>query len=92
VDTGALDLVPDKVLGVYWTGGSVNPARSFGPEVIVGNFHSDHWVYWVGPFLGAILAVLLYKLVKALEYETANPAADSDGTRGLPVAASEKIV
>jgi hypothetical protein len=38
-------------------------------------------VYWVGPFLGALLAVLFYRLVKILEYETANPGADSDGQR-----------
>jgi aquaporin rerated protein, other eukaryote len=77
---------------VYWTGGSLNPARSFGPEVVVGHFNSDHWVYWVGPFLGAILAVLLYRLVKILEYETANPAVDIDGTQNLPITASEMLV
>jgi hypothetical protein len=30
-------------------------------------------VYWVGPLAGSILAVLLFKLVKSLEYDTANP-------------------
>lgn len=63
--------------GVYWTSGSLNPARSFGPEVVSGNFKGDHWVYWVGPGLGALLAVLFYRLVKILEYETANPGADN---------------
>jgi aquaporin related protein len=71
------------LIGVYWTGGSLNPARSFGPEVVVGNFKSHHWVYWVGPFLGAMLAVLFYRLVKILEYETANPGQDSDGKRSI---------
>lgn len=27
------------------TGGSLNPARSFGPDVITGKFNSDHWIY-----------------------------------------------
>jgi len=40
------------------TGGSFNPARSFGPVVIGGRW-SYHWVYWVGPTLGSVVAVLL---------------------------------
>lgn len=57
--------------GVFWTGGSLNPARSFAPPVIVG-FKRTQWIYWVGPIAGAILAVIIYKIIKALEYETAN--------------------
>jgi aquaporin related protein len=67
------------LLGVFFTGGSLNPARSFGPDVVLGTFDNFHWIYWVGPILGAILAVLFYRLIKLLEYETANPGADSDG-------------
>jgi hypothetical protein len=60
----------------------LNPARSFGPEVAAGSFKHDHWVYWVGPFLGALLAVLFYRLIKILEYETANPGQDADHEPG----------
>jgi aquaporin related protein len=42
------------------------------------NFHSYHWIYWVGPILGAIVAAGFYKFIKILEYETANP--DQDAT------------
>lgn len=63
--------------GVYWTGASLNPARSFGPEVIAG-FQRYDWIYWLGPFLGAILASGFYRLMKFLEYETANPGQDFD--------------
>ncbi|KAF2205858.1 aquaporin-like protein [Delitschia confertaspora ATCC 74209] len=69
-----------ELAGVFFTGGSLNPARSFGPDVILGQFDGYHWIYWVGPFLGSILAVLFYRLVKGLEYENANPGADTDGT------------
>jgi len=66
--------------GVYYTGASMNPARSFGPSVVTHHFDNYHWIYWVGPFLGAILATGFYKLLKVLEYETANPDQDIDLT------------
>ncbi|XP_003217026.1 aquaporin-2 [Anolis carolinensis] len=47
------------LLGIYYTGCSMNPARSFGPAVVVGDFDS-HWVFWLGPMAGAVVASLLY--------------------------------
>ncbi|KAJ3049664.1 hypothetical protein HK097_009371 [Rhizophlyctis rosea] len=44
------------------TGGSMNPARSFGPAV-VSNTWKGHWVYWAAPILAAIVVALLYKLI-----------------------------
>jgi len=43
---------------------------------VAHTFNGYHWIYWVGPGLGAIVAVGFYKLVKMLEYETVNPGAD----------------
>ena len=36
------------LLGVYYTGGSLNPARSFGPDVANRQFDGYHWIYWLG--------------------------------------------
>ncbi|ORY14145.1 aquaporin-like protein [Clohesyomyces aquaticus] len=67
-----------ELVGVFYTGGSLNPARSFGPCVVTGIFDREHWVYWVGPGIGAVLAVVFYKFIKILEYEMANPGQDDD--------------
>ncbi|KAL8845270.1 MAG: hypothetical protein Q9176_000440 [Flavoplaca citrina] len=70
--------ITDLRLGVYYTGGSLNPARSFGPSAVLRSFYHYDWIYWLGPVLGALLASGLYKFIKILEYETANPGQDFD--------------
>ncbi|KAI1481268.1 hypothetical protein K445DRAFT_332004 [Daldinia sp. EC12] len=71
-----LSLFIAELMGVYYTGGSVNPARSFGPAVVIGSFETYHWIYWVGPILGSLIASGFYIFIKALEYETVNPQQD----------------
>lgn len=45
-----------------FTGGSFNPARSFGPAVASGIFEGQA-VYWIGPIVGAVAAALLYEML-----------------------------
>ncbi|KAI0491034.1 aquaporin-like protein [Xylaria cf. heliscus] len=75
-----LSLFITQMMGVYYTGGSVNPARSFGPAVATGSFPTYHWIYFIGPILGALVASGFYKFIKLVEYETVNPGQDDDGT------------
>lgn len=62
--------------GTFFTGGSLNPARSFGCAVAGRSFPGYHWIYWLGPALGALLAAGYYRFVKWIHYEEANPGQD----------------
>lgn len=68
-----------ELAGALFTGCSLNPARSFGTAVATHHFPGYHWIYWIAPLLGSVLAAALYKLVKSLETEigigTNGPAA-----------------
>ncbi len=54
------------------TGGSLNPARSFGPAVVTHIFEGQT-AYWIGPMIGSIVAALIYeKLFMPREVEPAD--------------------
>lgn len=67
-----LTLTLVHILGIPFTGTSVNPARSFGPALLAGGEAlSQVWVFIVAPLVGAALAAIVYKLISSAKKETA---------------------
>lgn len=57
-----LTVTADILIGGPLTGAAMNPARALGTGLITmdADVLSQHWVYWVGPILGGVVAGLLY--------------------------------
>ncbi len=52
------------VMSAPISGGAVNPAREFGPVLVANGFKDVYlWYYLVGPFVGALVAVLVHILL-----------------------------
>ncbi|MBR5069749.1 MAG: MIP family channel protein [Bacteroidales bacterium] len=59
-----LSLVLIHLVGIHYTGTSVNPARSIGPALFEGGKAlSQLWVFIVGPFVGGALAAFIWKFI-----------------------------
>ena len=50
------------MVGGAISGGSMNPARVFGPAMASGHF-ANHYVWWIGPIVGGITAGFAYELL-----------------------------
>ncbi len=60
---GSLTLV--HLMGIFFTGTSVNPARSFGPALLLGgDALANVWVFIVAPLVGGVLAALIWKVLQ----------------------------
>ena len=58
----------DHFIGIPISGASMNPARTFGPAVISGlqgleRAFEVHYIYWIAPILGGLLAAAIYRYV-----------------------------
>ncbi|KAB5585666.1 aquaporin-like protein [Coniochaeta sp. 2T2.1] len=72
-----LAMLSCMIPGIFFTGGSLNPARSFGPAVIGRYFPGyQNWIYWLGPLMGDALAAGYFHFVKFFRYEEVNPGQD----------------
>lgn len=57
------------IIGIPFTGASINPARSFGPAIVMkclgkGTVLNQLWVFALSPLIGALVAYIVYKLLK----------------------------
>ena len=63
-----LSLILIHLVGIHFTGTSVNPARSIGPAIFAGGEAlTNVWIFIVGPFIGSFIAAGLWKLVEPKE-------------------------
>ncbi|XP_024992684.1 aquaporin TIP1-3-like [Cynara cardunculus var. scolymus] len=63
------------LVGGAYDGASMNPAVCFGPAVVSGTW-KHHWIYWVGPFLGAAIAALIYDSIFISDDHESLPVTD----------------
>ena len=70
VTLGAAAIGLASILGYLFavplTGGSMNPARSFGPAFVTG-FWKDHWIFWVGPLAGGAIAAFVHEFLASTD-------------------------
>ena len=65
-----LSLILIHLVGIHFTGTSVNPARSIGPAIFEGGQALDElWVFIIGPLVGGALAALIWKCIDINEIE-----------------------
>ncbi len=64
------------LIGVPFTGASVNPARTFGPDLVTGEW-DDFWLYLVGPFGGAAIVAFGWLWWKDYGEDSLDPDAAS---------------
>jgi aquaporin Z len=63
-----LALILIHLVGIRFTGTSVNPARSIGPAIFTGGQAlSEIWVFFVGPLIGGAIASLIWRAIDTEE-------------------------
>jgi len=79
------------IVGVPLTGASMNPARTFGPALVSG-FWELHWLYWLAPIAGGIIAgvIMNYVFVNKDEQKTKNVSRSSSANKSQDLEQYEK--
>ena len=79
------------IVGVPLTGASMNPARTFGPAVVSG-FWELHWLYWLAPIVGGIIAgvIMNYVFVNKAEPKTKSVSRSSSAGKSQKLEQYEK--
>ncbi len=90
-----LTLTLVHIFGIYFTGTSVNPARSFGPAVFAGgDAFANVWVFIAAPLVGGVLAALVYNFLADGQKEEAaaeeTPAVSAPVRSGAPRRSNKK--
>ena len=63
-----LSLIIVHLVCIRYTGTSVNPARSIGPAIFQGGTAlTNLWIFIVGPFVGAVLSAIIWKVIEPQE-------------------------
>jgi len=80
-----LTLFACQLWGTLFTGAAMNTARAFGPAVATTSFRTEHWIYWLGPTLGALLASAIYMLLRHVDYWRLNTGQDDGDLSNAPL-------
>lgn len=70
-----LTLVAVHLAAIPFSGSSVNPARTFGPDLIGGEW-DGFWIYLIAPPLGAVVAVVVHRFVSGGLTPAESPVAE----------------
>ena len=86
-ELAALAIGATVALGALWggpvSGASMNPARSLGPALVAGVWRA-HWIYWLGPIVGAVIGAAAYQLLKAPRAVTMPASEGDEAAAGSP--------